>query len=257
MNRNSVVAGSFYPGDPKELRVMLEGFFRWTKKLPQSNKLKALIVPHAGYVYSGQTAAWGYRQIIKRVKQHLVLVGPSHHFPFAGLAGSTASAWMTPLGKVTQRPPPAEPGLVVLNDEIHAPEHNLEVQLPFLQYHLKDFSISCFLTGTSVNAEQATSYLLAHFSKSFFVFSSDLSHYLPDNQARTTDRATIEAILTGDTKFLCSQENLACGLVGILVLLTMAKEENWKAKLITYTTSAAAFGQKAEVVGYASIGFFK
>src|SRR4030043_937615 len=156
LNKNTLrypaVAGSFYPQDKEELRVMLEGLFKNTGPLDGISNLKALIVPHAGYVYSGTTAAWGYKQIsnmknqISKSKNYLksdfVIIGPTHNFYFDGIVGNDFRWWETPLGRVRHNPP-VNPGIKI-SSETFIPEHCLEVQLPFLQYLAGDFSVSCF-----------------------------------------------------------------------------------------------------------------
>jgi hypothetical protein len=243
--RPPAVAGSFYPASPEKLKSQLADFFSTAKKLIPANKiLKALIVPHAGYVYSGQTAAWGYAQLPKTLdKPHFVLLGPSHHAGFDGLAASSHLQWQTPLGLVNQIP--AQP----VNDSAHLPEHCLEVQLPFLQYLYPDFSITCLLTNW---LPQFT----INLSQSILIVSSDLSHYLPGPEAKKQDRQTIDAILNLDLKYFSLSDNLACGSGPIVLLIGLARRHNWQARLINYSTSADASGDTSAVVGYAAIAFY-
>ncbi len=242
--RPPVVAGSFYPATRGKSIKLLKKFFNNSKKIVDK-KVKALIVPHAGWIYSGQTAAWGYQQISGSKQKHFVLLGPAHHEFFSGLAGSSLETWLTPLGAVTQ-----EPFLrVAANDPAHEGEHCLEVQLPFLQYLFQDFQISCLLTGSETK--------LVLPEDSLLIVSSDLSHYLPQDLAEEYDQKTIQAILTGNRKFLLENEDCACGRTGILMLMQLAKASNWQAKLVCYDTSATASGDNSRVVGYASIVFYE
>lgn len=239
--RSPAVAGSFYPADKKELLSTLKNFFSNTQRLSANRyMLKALIVPHAGYIYSGQTAAWGFAQLPKnRQDPHFILVGPSHHFAFSGLAGSSQKIWATPLGHLPQIPH------IPLNDSAHKNEHCLEVQLPFLQFLYPKFSVSCLLTGQDIPE-------LLEIPDAIYIISSDLSHYLPEKEARAKDQKTISAILDLNTDYFVRQDNVACGSVGIQKLLAMAKQNHWQAKLFCYDNS-----KTGNVVGYAAIGFYE
>jgi len=256
--RKPAVSGSFYPSGKEELLLVLRNFFGKARRVvPQGCKIRALVVPHAGYVYSGQTAAWGYAQLPKQKGLHFVLVGPSHEFPFEGLCVSQSFLWETPLEKSRQKVYQAEKSLVILNNSVHTSEHSLEVQLPFLQYRYgRDFSFSAFLTGIKVDREKAANYFLRWFGRSIFIFSSDLSHYLPKKEALKKDSRTIKAILRSDKKYFEDEENAACGAVGIGILLEMAKKENWKAKQIFSDTSATVSDDESAVVGYGAIVFY-
>jgi hypothetical protein len=258
--RPSAVSGSFYPEDKKELSSQLKSFLKNTKEKHPNSNIKALIVPHAGYIYSGQTAAWGYRQLPQNTRNgHFALIGPSHQYPFKGLVGSPSDFWQTPLGILKQIPAKDKNKHLVLDSKPHVSEHCLEVQLPFLQYLYPDqigVSISCFLTGFNVDQKESAFYFLKYYPSAIFIISSDLSHYLPENIAREKDKKTIEAIVNYDSKYFFSEENAACGTGGILILMDMAKKESWKSELIYYDTSATAYGDKNAVVGYAAIGFY-
>ena len=242
--RYPAVAGSFYPAEREELKAAINEFFKNTKKVV-SGKVRALIVPHAGLVYSGQTAAWGYQQISVVPQKQFVLLGPSHHEWLTALAASSCQTCLTPLGAVEQKPPRE----TEVNDSAHKSEHCLEVQLPFLQYRFKDFQISCLLTGAETKLVLPPNSLL--------IVSSDLSHYLPQNFAEEYDKKTIEAILTGNRKYLLENEDCACGRIGILMLMKLAKANHWQAKLVCYDTSATASGDSNRVVGYSAIVFYE
>lgn len=255
--RPPAFAGSFYPRNKTETVGLLKQFFSKTKAFKNINNPKALIVPHAGWIYSGQVAAWGFCQLPQISDQHFVLIGPSHFYTFTGLAASASDFWETPLGKVKHLPPKHLNSQVFLDDQPHAREHCLEVQLPFLQYRLKNFSISCFLTGIEIDIAKAAQYLLSRYPHSIFVISSDLSHYLPEQAAHVKDQKTIEAILAGNQKYIEHEENVACGGAGIQILINMAKTKDWQGHSIFYDTSATASSNSFEVVGYASIGYFQ
>lgn len=264
MIRHAQVAGSFYPGTKQELVFQLNSFFEQTRKI-SDKKIKALIVPHAGYIYSGLTAAWGYRQIsnLKSQISNFVLVGPSHNFYFENLAANDFSYWETPLGKIKHiRFPESDVQdsdnlwQPEIHNEFHLPEHCLEVQLPFLQVLNKDISITCFLTGSKIDEKKLSKYFMENYSQSLFIFSSDLSHYLPQKSALEKDKKTIAAIQKLNTDYFKTEDNVACGGMGITLLLEMAKIDNWQTKLIYYDTSATFSGDTDRVVGYAAIIFY-
>jgi hypothetical protein len=256
--RKPVVTGSFYPDSKEELISNLNEYFKKAKSIIEDKKIKALIVPHAGYLYSGQTAAWGYKQLpVNTDNPHFVLIGPSHHYLFTGIVCSSANFWQTPLGQAKHIPIKKEIDQVFIDENPHVPEHSLEVQTPFLQHIYTDFSISCFLTGDISDYEKISKYFLENYSASIFIISSDLSHYLPEPLAQTKDKRTLKAILEGETNYFLSEENTACGQGAILILMSMAKKENWESRLVYYDTSATASGDESTVVGYAAIGFYK
>jgi AmmeMemoRadiSam system protein B len=257
--RPPAVAGSFYPSEKTGLRSYLVDFFAPAKRIiPGHKAVRALIVPHAGYVYSGATAAWGFAQLPGNPNgPHFVLIGPSHRFGFDGLTGTTAGLWQTPLGQITQLPPSPVKDLVYTNDPVHLHEHSLEVQLPFLQYlYPKGFSVTCFLTGQQLDAKKTSAWLLKHYPESIFIFSSDLSHYLPRPEAQKKDTQTIRAILDGNSQYFLKEDNVACGAAGILLALQMAKLQAWQPKLVYYDTSATASGDNSAVVGYAAVALY-
>jgi len=258
--RQPAVAGSFYPGNHKELALMLREFFQKTKKtFPAPEKIKALVVPHAGYVYSGQTAAWGYRQLPTGLENpHFVLIGPSHFSAFSGLVCSNADYWQTPMGKVEHKTIDDKKIKIMADSQPHQPEHSLEVQLPFLQFvYQNHFRFTAFLTGYSLNSEKAGEFFWEKYPESIFVFSSDLSHYLPDEEARKKDKKTIRAIIDQDKNYLSAEDNSACGREGLLILIELAKINHWQGRLVYYDTSATASGDRSGVVGYSSVIFYE
>jgi hypothetical protein len=137
------------------------------------------------------------------------------------------------------------------------PEHSVEVQLPFLQYLFKNFSVSCFLTGQEIDYGKTAESLIKNYPSSIYIISSDLSHYLPQEEAEGKDKKTIDAILSGDVNYILNEDNAACGSAGISALMTLAKTNKWKSRLIRYDTSAAASGDYGRVVGYAAVAFYE
>lgn len=252
--RPAAVAGQFYPRDPDELRRTVAGFLRAVK--PDSSPVpKAVIAPHAGYVFSGPVAASAHarfapgRGVIRRV----VLIGPSHFVPFAGLAASRADAFATPLGFVpvdtdAVRRICALPQVSLL-DEAHAREHSLEVHLPFLQIVLDGFTIVPLVVGNATDAE-AAEVVAALWSgpETRFVISSDLSHYLEYAAARKLDLATRHAIEALQPDAIA--ESQACGRIPIRGLLRTAREHGLRARTVDLRNSGDTAGPRHEVVGY-------
>ena len=268
--RKPVVAGQFYPALRDELRFMIEGYLDKAQKIQIPGKIKALIVPHAGYVYSGQTAAWGYKQLQKiqipkslpgrqagKFQNHFVLIGPSHQYPFENLIADDHEAWETPLGQVRHQLPKKKKDLVQISGEPHQNEHCLEVQIPFLQVTSYKPQVTGFLTGTQVDIVGAAEYLRAEFPESTYIISTDLSHYLPMVQASKADMETVKAIERKDADYFFREGNTACGRWGVAVILAMAQKLNWGVQVIHYETSASAFGDTGRVVGYLSAAIYE
>jgi AmmeMemoRadiSam system protein B len=257
--RPATVAGRFYPDRSNELREMVEGFLSQVKP-DDAAAPKAIIAPHAGYRFSGNIAASAYarfapaRDIIKRV----VLIGPSHHLSFKGLAASSAGVFVTPLGLV---PVDAEavsqicalPQVKVL-DEAHAREHSIEVHLPFLQVVLSSFKIVPLVVSDATNQEVAEVITaLWGGPETRFVISSDLSHYHEYADARELDAATSEAIeeLRPDS----IQGEQACGCIPICGLIRAARQRGLRARTIDLRNSGDTAGPHSEVVGYGAFVF--
>ncbi len=244
MIRYPAVAGRFYPNDPDEIERMIEQYLIDAKKSDLKGELKGIIVPHAGYVYSGPVAAYAYKEMMNSGIKKAVMLGPSHYGIFPGLAESGASSWKTPLGDVR---------IFTIGQnaisKAHEPEHSLEVQLPFLQTVLSDFEIAPLLTG---DIDPVSGADLLENREEFFVISSDLSHYLTYEQAVSTDRATLSSITSLDVKgFVTSGE--ACGKTAIGIMMEIAKRKDWRIELLHYANSGDTAGPKSEVVGYAAL----
>jgi len=258
--RPPAVAGLFYPGDRQDLartlNALLDDANAHAPAVP-----KALIAPHAGYVYSGPIAANAYallapaREVIRRV----VLLGPTHRVAVRGLAVPAAPHFATPLGTVEiDAAAIASLGAlpqVVVSDEAHALEHSLEVHLPFLQTVLSDFTLVPLAVGHASAAEVAE-VLEALYGgpETLIVVSSDLSHYLPYAQAQETDRTTCEAILALRTDLDHEQ---ACGATPVAGLTLAARRKGLRPALIDVRNSGDTAGDRSRVVGYASFAFYE
>ncbi|HUG24004.1 AmmeMemoRadiSam system protein B [Piscinibacter sp.] len=255
--RPDAVAGSFYPADAATLRTLTDTLLAGHPAAAQPPKL--LIVPHAGYAYSGATAATAYallagaRARITRV----VLLGPAHRVPLRSLAAPQAQAFDTPLGRVpvdrAALASLADLPQVEYRDWPHANEHSLEVQLPFLQCVLGHFSLVPLVIGDAAPADVAEVLeRLWDADETLIVVSSDLCHYLPYAQAQAADRATVERILALEPGLHAHQ---ACGAIGIDAALLAARRHGLVPRLLDLCNSGDTAGDRQRVVGYAAIAF--
>lgn len=257
--RPAAVAGQFYPGGASELRLFIEqALAKAAESLPgDMDPPKALIAPHAGYIYSGITAAFAYATLQNATVRRVVLLGPAHRVPFHGLALPDAGSFATPLGDVrlavdAMQTIESMPDVNV-NGLAHAMEHSLEVQLPFLQMMLGTFELLPLCLGSVDSAAVARIVeRLWGDKETLFVISSDLSHYHPYDTAVALDRQSIAMILNNEA---CLSHDQACGATGINALLEVAKKRNLQIRLLDYRNSGDTAGDRAHVVGYASVAF--
>jgi len=255
--RSPAVAGMFYPADPLQLARDVQGFL--DEAPPQALIPKALIVPRAGYIYSGAVAASAYATL-KNIAPHIrrvVLLGPTHRVAVRGLALPDAEAFDTPLGRVrldmAAMRAIAHLPQVIINGEAHAQEHSLEVQLPFLQSLLPDFTLLPLAVG-SASAAEVAEVLEAVWGgdETLIVISSDLSHYLPYAAAQDIDGKTADDILRLRQPFNHEQ---ACGATPINGLILAAQKHHLKPTLLDLRNSGDTAGSKGKVVGYAAFAF--
>jgi AmmeMemoRadiSam system protein B len=258
--RPTAVAGLFYPTLPSVLTEMVNNDLAQASPPSEKHIPKALIVPHAGYIYSGPVAASAYqylyplRHIIKRV----IIIGPSHRLAFRGVALSSADYFETPLGDIpidkTAQATLTDIAGVEILDLAHATEHSLEVQLPFLQQVLDDFSIVPIVAGDA-SPELVEKVIAALWGgpETVFIISSDLSHYRDYQTAKQIDSSTSQYII--DLNFGAVHSNNACGCVGIRGLLKFAHQHPLKPSLIDLRNSGDTAGSKDSVVGYGAYLF--
>ena len=260
--REPAVAGAFYPDTAEGLTEQIEALLQGARTMVADQALpKALIAPHAGYVYSGPIAANAYARLTAargRITR-VVLLGPVHRVPVDGLALPGTRGLRTPLGVVpvdmeAVRTIEALPQVVV-SPEAHAREHSLEVHLPFLQVVLGAFSVVPVAVGRA-SPEQVAEVIerLWGSDETLIVVSSDLSHYLAYAQARSTDRDTTHAILMRRPQL---NHHQACGATPVNGLLLVALRRGLKPQLFDVRNSGDTAGDHSRVVGYASIGFFE
>lgn len=244
--RPPAVAGTFYPADPVRLRGMIEGFLDGAATSPH-NHPKAIISPHAGYIYSGPVAAAAYAELDPDEVRRVVLLGPSHYVWFQGMALPGVDAFRTPLGDV----PLADPMPVQLPvvASAHTREHSLEVQLPFLQVVAAEFDLVPIAVGDADSRSVADAIEeAAGGPETLIVVSSDLSHYLDYEAARHVDSVTAEHIVRGEGSALARES--ACGLRGIQGILLFAKRHGMGIRLLDLRNSGDTAGDRDRVVGY-------
>ncbi len=256
--RSPAVAGMFYPDDPRELRGEIDTYLGTVAY--EGPAPKALIAPHAGYVYSGAIAASAYarlRAVRDRIRR-VVLLGPAHRVPFRGLAASSAQAFETPLGAIELDQDAltalADLPQVQVLDEAHRREHSLEVQLPFLQIALTEFTLVPLVVGDA-SAEDVAEVLerLWGGPETLVVISSDLSHYHDYDTARARDGKTTAAIEALRDDVIDYDD--ACGRNPVNGLLHVAKARGLHAHTVDLRSSGDTAGPRDQVVGYGAYVF--
>lgn len=280
--RQPAVAGLFYPKDPQVLAATVDRCLALASTQAVAG-VRALIVPHAGYEYSGPIAAAAYRQIAGKPFDAVIILAASHYALFDGLSVPAAAAYATPLGQVpvfakaralathapfvleprcmVRRPPWADaaskPAPPVGEDTPETWEHSVEVQLPFLQRTLKTFAILPVVFGRAEPAAVAEALAPLVTERTLVIASSDLSHYQPYADARVLDRETVKWICATNVAGLQAPaaEDRACGRMPILTLMHLAQRKGWTPQVLDARNSGDTAGDKARVVGYAAVVF--
>jgi AmmeMemoRadiSam system protein B len=259
LTRPPAVAGSFYPSDAKELHALTSSLIHAVPGVSGCSP-KAIIVPHAGYIYSGAIAARAYARVAlgRATIRRVVLLGPAHRVGFHGLALSSADAFSTPLGAIPLDRSGFEtllalPGVQIL-DKAHVLEHSLEVQLPFLQEVLDEFSLVPIVVGEALaDAVAAVLEQLWGGAETLVVISSDLSHYQDYLSAKEQDAATSQAIEHLQPQAIAYHD--ACGRLPINGLLLVAKKLGLTVTRYDLRNSGDTAGDRDRVVGYGAYGF--
>ncbi len=260
--RPAAVAGMFYPDDETSLKGMVQQFL--VQATSSGPTPKAIIVPHAGYVYSGPIAANAYHLLENNSENisRVILLGPSHRVPLLGLAATSASSFATPLGLVEIDQDMVKKlcklKQVKLMDEAHSMEHSLEVQLPFLQTILTNFKLIPLVAGDASAREVCEVLELAcqddtRNQQTLIVISSDLSHYHDYATANRLDTLTSKAIENLDGNQIGYEG--ACGRTPVNGLLMYASRHGLKAEIIDQRNSGDTAGDKGQVVGYGAYAF--
>ncbi len=259
--RAPAVAGLFYPQDAAELSRLVTGYIDACTHPGPARPPKALIVPHAGYLYSGVVAGCAYRVLrdCGASIRHVVLVGPSHRVPMRGLAVTSLDYFSTPLGQVPidglGRQRLRELGLVGISDAPHATEHSLEVQLPFLQTVLGEFDLLPIAAGhTPPDLVARTLEAAWNGPETLIVVSTDLSHYHTSVEARKLDDESTRAILERRSDLSDEQ---ACGARCINGLMQIARQRSLAVELLDQRNSGDTAGDRSRVVGYGSYAVYE
>jgi len=274
--RPAVVAGAFYPADKDTLTRQIDNFLAQVGEMEIEGNLRMLILPHAGYDYSGQTAAYGFKQLIGKIFKTVILIGPSHQDWFFGAALTNYDYWQTPLGKMEVDKELGQKLIqenknIFVREQAHQNEHCLELMLPFLQKTMGDCRILPIIisqTNDKFLSELARALKKHLTDQDLIIISSDFSHYPAYEDARKADQKTIQGILTGSVESFekAIEENMAqglpnldtcaCGEEAIKTGLSLAKKMGWdKVKLLNYANSGDSSGDFSRVVGYAALSF--
>ncbi len=251
--RAAAVAGMFYPAEHRVLQQVINQYLHQAE-YESHGPVKALVVPHAGYIYSGPVAATAYKQLLpyKNEIKKVVVFGPSHRVAFHGLAVPEADIFTTPLGDIRvdafMLNKVADLPQVIISDQPHAQEHSVEVQLPFLQQVLDDFTLLPIVVGEADAADVAE--VIEHLwnDETLFVISTDLSHYHAYQDARQRDASTSEAIEQLKPEMIGYED--ACGRNGLNGMLAFARQHHLQVDLLDLRNSGDTAGDKSRVVGY-------
>ncbi len=262
--RKMAVSGTFYPASCQKLKAMFQTFNRKFEALeisPKTRKIvpNAVIVPHAGYIFSGYTANFAYRFLAPTKARRFIVIGPSHHVYFKGISGSFFEQFQTPCGNLAIDTPYlfalAKRFNIGFIPQAHAKEHSTEVQMPFLQHYFPKRKVIELIYG-NVSVETLMNIITALLQdrENAVIISSDLSHFHPLKEAEAIDRNCLLGVQNLDYNRL--QRCEACGELGIKAMVLAAKPLKLHSKLLDYRTSAAETGDKQSVVGYMSAMFY-
>lgn len=258
--RPPAVAGQFYPADPDRLQRQVKRYIDQASLSEDLGTVRAVMAPHAGYVYSGPTAGYAFKALKKLPERDwtVFLLGPAHRMPVHGVALGSYTAFRTPLGDA----PVAVDRVADMLERssfytrspgAHAHEHCLEVEVPFLQTILTDFRLVPMLFG-QVDPEVVADDLVDQVGENdLIVVSSDLSHFYPYQAAEELDHGFLDALLDGDERGVMSGE--ACGRAPVTTLMEIAKRKAWTPHMLDYRNSGDTAGDRSRVVGYASVAY--
>ena len=271
-HRKPIVAGSFYPSSPEQIKRGIDGYLNDASKKDLKGEILGVICPHAGYMYSGPVAAYSYKQLLGSDVELVIVMAPSHQARFSGASVIDSGIYETPLGQVEIDEKIGEALLKETHfsfiKEAHSAEHSLEVQVPFLQHVLKDFKIVPIIVGSyDINSSRAIAEGLYKCIKNekrkfIVVLSTDLSHYHSYEAAKKIDEAYIEALRLVDEEKLDSviamNKAEACGHGPVMAGIALCKKFGAdRIDILHYANSGDTKGSKSEVVGYLSAAILK
>lgn len=257
--KESTIAGSFYPAEKENLEKLIEFFKAQSKNYYADRKARAVIVPHAGLVFSGRVAYEGIEQLDKNI-ENIFIIAPAHKVAFEGLALTSYTHWETPLGKVKINRSICKDLVknhnAQIKDDAFEPEHSAEIEVPIIQTLFEKAKIIPVLVGKE-DPEAIEKILEEYYpdKKNGFVISSDLSHFLTDDKAKNLDNLTAQMIETGNVNGFRYEQ--ACGAVGVVGLVMYANKNKYSLIRIDMTNSSSTTGDKSRVVGYGSWFMFE
>jgi len=263
-SRQPVWAGLFYEADPSDLEQNINQLTSKAQKtriqIPKNKQLRAIIMPHAGYIYSGWTAAHAAQVLPGDQFPKVILLGPDHRIGLKSAAICDVTAYKTPLGRINLHKDSAK---LRLQPDLFQPlpvsqdkEHSLEVILPFLQRYLDDFQLVPVIVGQGDVMRISNALDSIVDSDTLLIVSSDLSHFLSYAEAVVRDRETISEIVNLKPDKLVKADNRACGKIPLLILTELARRHHWQPLLLHYSNSGDTAGGRSRVVGYAAIAFW-
>ncbi len=278
--RLPAVAGQFYPANPELLNLKLEEYLTAANPQKQNGKIKAIIVPHAGYDFSGPVAAYAYKLLTNQEIDNVIIICNSHTSYFEGIAIDNNDAWQTPLGIVELNHDLAArlvnySDLIYYNKKVHITEHSLEIQIPFLQKIIKNkFKIVPILFGNATHKSYiALAKALAENigDNDLIVISTDMSHYPSYNDAQQIDTKTLKIIKEANiskleeyienilSQNIPGEQTLLCGIDGVKTVIELYHLLNWdEIKILKYANSGdSVIGDKKQVVGYGAVAFIQ
>ncbi len=263
--RKAAVRGLFYPKTCDKVKAYFEKFNQMFDTLDISKEIqkiipRAIIVPHAGYIYSGFTANFAYRFLKQTKAKRLIVVGPSHHHYFQGISGSYYENYETPCGNIAIDSPYlfalAKQFDIGFEPKAHAKEHSTEVQMPFIQHYFPQSKIiELIYSDTTAKTLAPLITALLQNKDNAVVISSDLSHFHSLEEAKAFDENCLRAVANLDLDEIAKGCE-ACGLIGVQAMIRTAQQLGFSSKLLDYRTSAETSGDSTSVVGYMSAIFY-
>jgi AmmeMemoRadiSam system protein B len=265
LRRKAAAKGTFYPEQCRKIEIYFQKFNEMISSSFRADPIfkvspRAIVVPHAGYIYSGFTANVAYRLLSKTYARRVIVIGPSHRHAFEGISGSYFESYETPCGDIVIDTAYliglAKKFKIGFDAKAHLKEHSTEVQMPFVKHYIPKAKVIELVYGdiSSHRIAEIITYLLSD-KENIVVVSTDLSHFYTEEKARKLDNSCLEGIASLDTKWL-ERGCEACGITGLSAMIEAARTLHMKSKLLDYRTSSDYSGDKSRVVGYVSAVFY-